>query len=190
MQVANHRPSCPLGQHREAPTATHVGRVVPVGHRKVSDGWSKWENLARARVRRVGGGDSPNTCFDDASVAASCGLAERRGHEPRRRNRLQRSPLPCDGRWAAVTPYSVLKRATGWSLLAPTPVTSAPRHRGTSSSRLAQRSTTRCGRVETRPNTGFVNLTTLDRVVAAVLYVFAFARPKSRWEYGRLFMNI
>ena len=116
--VANHPPSCPLGQHREAPTATHTGRVVPVGHRKVSHGWSKWEILARARVRRVSGGDSPNTCFDDASASDDCGLAERRRHEPRRRNRLIPSPLRCGGSWAAVTPYCVLKSATESSLLA------------------------------------------------------------------------
>jgi hypothetical protein len=129
LQVANHRPSCPLGQHREAPTATHAGRVVPVGHRKVSDGWSKWENLARARAHRVSGGDLPNTCFDDASVTAGCGLAERRGHEPRRRNRQSPSPLRCGGSWAAATPYCVLKSATESSLLARAPVTSAPLRR-------------------------------------------------------------
>ena len=104
--------------YREAPTATHAGRVVPVGHRKVSHGGSKWEILARARVRRVGGGDLPNTGVDDASVAADCGLAERRGHEPRRRNRQRPSPLRCGGSWAAATPYCVLKSATESSLLA------------------------------------------------------------------------
>ena len=130
LQVANHRPSCPLGQHREAPTATHAGRVVPVGHRKVSDAWSKWEILARAQVRRVSGGDSPNTCFDDASVAAACGLGERRGHEPRRRNRRQCSPLRCGGSWAAVTPYCVLKSATESSLLALRAVNQALHSRG------------------------------------------------------------
>ena len=70
-----------------------------------------------------------NVLHHDQGLATTDRRRRRQGPRLCCRNRFRPSPLPCDGRSAAVTPCSVLKRATGIVRIAPTPVTSAPRRR-------------------------------------------------------------